>query len=72
MIILGPEMLISGGFRSLLGFPNFLARLCGIGVDEIHVLLSWGVGFRDAFTQIGYIREQLLDSVPLIGVTATL
>lgn len=72
MIILGPEMLISGGFRLLLGFPDFLARLCGIGVDEIHVLLSWGVGFRDAFTRIGYIREQLLDSVPLIGVTATL
>ncbi|KAF8905172.1 P-loop containing nucleoside triphosphate hydrolase protein, partial [Mucidula mucida] len=72
MIILGPEMLISGGFRLLLGFPDFLAWLCGIGVDEIHVLLSWGVGFRDAFTRIGYIREQLLDSVPLIGVTATL
>lgn len=44
----------------------------GFGVDEAHVLSSWGEDFRKAFHQIGFIKHRLPDGVTLIAVSATI
>ncbi|KAJ6556881.1 P-loop containing nucleoside triphosphate hydrolase protein [Mycena sp. CBHHK59/15] len=72
MIILGPEQLISKGFQDLLKHEPFFDRVCALGVDEIHLLLLWGLAFRKAFTQIGFMRAHFRSGIPMIGLTATL
>jgi superfamily II DNA helicase RecQ len=72
MLILGPEQLISKGFQDLLKFEPFYDRVCVLGVDEIHLLSLWGLAFRKAFTQIGFMRARFRAGIPIIGVTATL
>ncbi|KAF7369592.1 P-loop containing nucleoside triphosphate hydrolase protein [Mycena venus] len=72
MLILGPEQLISKGFRDLLAHEPFYERVCALGVDEIHLLVSWGLLFRKAFQQIGFMRARLRPGIPVIGLTATM
>ncbi|KAJ6559822.1 P-loop containing nucleoside triphosphate hydrolase protein, partial [Mycena capillaripes] len=72
MLILGPEQLISEGFRALLSFEAFYGRVCALGVDEIHLLVQWGLTFRKAFTQIGFMCSRFRPGIPIIGLTATL
>lgn len=72
MLILGPEQLISQGFRDLLAFEPFYNRVCALGVDEIHLLVYWGQTFRKAFLQIGFMRSRLRPGIPIIGLTASL
>lgn len=72
MLILGPEQLISEGFRGLLAFEPFFNRVCVLGVDEIHLLVQWGLSFRKAFAQIGFMRPRFRPGIPMIGLTATL
>ncbi|KAJ7846781.1 hypothetical protein B0H13DRAFT_1907626 [Mycena leptocephala] len=72
MLILGPEQLISKGFQDLLKFEPFYDRVYVLGVDEIHLLSLWGLAFRKAFTQIGFMRARFRAGIPIIGVTATL
>jgi superfamily II DNA helicase RecQ len=56
MLILSPEQLIKEEFRTLLAFQPFYDRVCALGVDEIHLLIYWGLAFRKSFLQIGYMR----------------
>ncbi|KAJ7769073.1 P-loop containing nucleoside triphosphate hydrolase protein [Mycena maculata] len=72
MLILGPEQLISKGFRDLLEHEPFYDRVCALGVDEIHLLVNWGLSFRKSFKQIGFMRARLRPGVPILGLTATL
>ncbi|KAJ7351208.1 P-loop containing nucleoside triphosphate hydrolase protein [Mycena albidolilacea] len=72
MLILGPEQLISRGFQDLLNYEPFYDRVCALGVDEIHLLAMWGLAFRKAFTQIGFMRARFRPGIPIIGLTATL
>ncbi|KAJ7178225.1 hypothetical protein C8R46DRAFT_671790 [Mycena filopes] len=72
MVILGPEQLISKGFRDLLTHEAFYHRVCALGVDEIHLLVHWGLTFRKAFLQIGFMRSRFRSGIPIIGLTATL
>ncbi|KAJ6591961.1 P-loop containing nucleoside triphosphate hydrolase protein [Mycena sp. CBHHK59/15] len=72
MLIHGPEQLISKGFRDLLVFEPFYDRVCALGVDEIHLLVYWGLTFRKPFAQIGHTRSQFRPGIPIIGLTATL
>ncbi|KAJ6625298.1 hypothetical protein B0H10DRAFT_2186220 [Mycena sp. CBHHK59/15] len=72
MLILGPEQLISKGFQDLLKFEPFYDRVCALGVDEIHLLSLWGLAFRKAFMQIGFMRARFRPGIPIIGLTATL
>ncbi|KAJ6576774.1 hypothetical protein B0H10DRAFT_1836638, partial [Mycena sp. CBHHK59/15] len=66
MLILGPEQLISKGFQDLLKHEPFFDRVCALGVDEIHLLMMWGLGFRKAFTQIGFMRARFRPGIPII------
>ncbi|KAJ7301700.1 P-loop containing nucleoside triphosphate hydrolase protein [Mycena albidolilacea] len=56
----------------LLAFEAFYDRVCALGVDEIHLLVSWGQSFRKAFQQIGFMRARLRPGIPIIGLTASL
>ncbi|PIL25360.1 hypothetical protein GSI_13250 [Ganoderma sinense ZZ0214-1] len=72
LILLSPELLSSPGFETLLQRPTFQARLCALGVDEVHLLNSWGTGFRKAFLQLGYMRARMRETVRLIGLSASI
>ncbi|KAL1944891.1 hypothetical protein VTO73DRAFT_2511 [Trametes versicolor] len=72
VILLGPEQLKSPGFRGLLETKGFSPRLVGLGVDEIHLLNSWGLEFRPVFRQIGDARVRVSEGTIVIATTATL
>ncbi|KAJ7702657.1 hypothetical protein B0H17DRAFT_922926, partial [Mycena rosella] len=72
MLILGPEQLVSKSFRDLLAHEPFYAWVCALGVDKIYLLVIWGLLFRKAFQQIGFMRACLHPGIPLIGLTAML
>ena len=72
MILLSPELLSSREFEALLQSPVFQARICALGIDEVHLLNSWGTGFRKAFLQLGYMRARMRDSVRLLGLSASI
>ncbi|KAJ7165314.1 P-loop containing nucleoside triphosphate hydrolase protein [Mycena filopes] len=59
MVILGPEQLISKGFRDFLAHEPFYNRVCALGVDKIHLL-------------IGFMCSRFRPGIPIIGLTATL
>ncbi|KAJ6622776.1 P-loop containing nucleoside triphosphate hydrolase protein, partial [Mycena sp. CBHHK59/15] len=63
MLILGPEQLISPGFRALLSIDSFYDRICVLGVDEIHLLVQWGLTFCKAF-----LRRLALHSATAVAV----
>ena len=50
----------------------FQSRLFAIGVDEVHLLCSWGLDFRPSYQQIGYVRKRFRDDVVMFGLSATL
>ncbi|EJD41426.1 hypothetical protein AURDEDRAFT_18860, partial [Auricularia subglabra TFB-10046 SS5] len=72
MILLSAEMLRSDRFQGLLDVSGFLKRLALLGVDELHLLLTWGKEFRKAFQQIGYLNSRLDSSTRIVAVTASL
>ncbi|KAJ7090972.1 hypothetical protein C8R43DRAFT_1092496 [Mycena crocata] len=72
MLILGPEQLVSEGLRELLGIEPFYNRVCALGVDEIHLLVHWGLSFRKDFLQIGFMRSRFCLGIPIIGLTTML
>lgn len=74
VILLSPEQLISTSCEGLVRSKYFLARICFLGVDEVHLINSWGEGFRKSFTQIGFVRARISSShtVTVIAATATL
>ena len=72
MILLSPEQLKSKSCERLLNDKEFGKRLCMVGVDEAHLINSWGSNFRKDFRQIGWTRLRLLNRVPTLAVTATL
>ncbi|OSC96921.1 P-loop containing nucleoside triphosphate hydrolase protein, partial [Trametes coccinea BRFM310] len=72
VLLLSPEQLASPGFEHLLRYRSFYMRICGLGVDEIHLLYSWGLLFRKSFRHMGYVRPRLPTHARFIGTTATL
>ena len=70
MILLSPEQLSTQGFESLIQHRPFQSRFRSFGVDEIHLLNSWGLAFRQAFRQLGHARARLPSHV-FIGTSAT-
>ncbi|KAI9066784.1 P-loop containing nucleoside triphosphate hydrolase protein, partial [Trametes sanguinea] len=72
MILLSPEQLTSPRFDSLLLHPDFEARVCAIGVDEVHLLYTWGQGFRKSLRQLGHVRARFPPRTRLVATTASL
>ncbi|EJD34264.1 P-loop containing nucleoside triphosphate hydrolase protein [Auricularia subglabra TFB-10046 SS5] len=71
LVILSPEILTSARFYALLDGP-FGRRVALLCLDEIHLLLTWGVAFRKAFRQIGLLRPRIAGHVQIIALTASL
>jgi len=76
IILLSPEELVSRECFQLFNNVAFRARLCVLGIDELHILYWWGKSFRPAFQQVGVIRARLPlrdgRAIPVIGISATL
>ena len=68
VLCLSPEQLISKGFADLLVHKPFADRFCSLGVDEIHLLYSWGQSIRVSLQQIGYVRAHCPDHVVMCAV----
>ncbi|EPQ59180.1 hypothetical protein GLOTRDRAFT_34856, partial [Gloeophyllum trabeum ATCC 11539] len=72
MLMLSPEQLVAKGFKNLLSHEPFWRRIVAMGVDEAHLLLQWGKGFRKAFLEIGFMRARLPSRAVVMAVTATM
>ncbi|KAI0742857.1 P-loop containing nucleoside triphosphate hydrolase protein [Daedaleopsis nitida] len=72
VLILAPEQLTSKGFENLAKNTVYRERVAAIGVDEAHLLNSWGLSFRKAFNEIGGTRMRFQPTPILIALTATL
>ncbi len=70
--MLSPEQLVSPRFEALLKDKTYQARVVALGVDEAHLLNTWGQSFRRDFEQIGLMRTHFDNRPLLIGLTATL
>ena len=70
--LLSPEQLISPAFENLLQDQKFFKRIFAMCVDEVHLMYSWGAGFRKSFNQIGHMRSRLPHNARLLALTATL
>jgi len=72
ILFMAPEQLISKDFNDLIKEDGpFAARVCAIAVDEVHLLNTWGKGWRKAFQQIGWVCARF-SNVVLIAMTATM
>ncbi|KZV80958.1 hypothetical protein EXIGLDRAFT_568748, partial [Exidia glandulosa HHB12029] len=72
LIGLAPEYLRTPSFQALLSTRGFLARLVLLGADEIHLLLTWGLSFRQAFRQIGFLNARLHVLTRIVALTASI
>ena len=70
--LLSPEQLVSPAFEELLQDQKFFKRIFAMCVDEVHLMYSWGSGFRKSFNQIGHMRSRLPQHAHLLAFTATL
>ncbi|KIO32933.1 hypothetical protein M407DRAFT_66027, partial [Tulasnella calospora MUT 4182] len=73
IILLGPEQLLSRRFDlEVLRSREFRARLCLTGIDEVHFVDYWGAGFREAYSQLGYLHARIPSHVPIVCASATI
>ncbi|KAI0353617.1 hypothetical protein OH77DRAFT_1553273 [Trametes cingulata] len=72
VVLLSPEQLTSPRFESLLQHPVFRGRVCAMGIDEVHLLYSWGQNFRKSYQQLGHARARFPPRTRIIGTTASL
>ncbi|TFK77660.1 hypothetical protein K466DRAFT_461862, partial [Polyporus arcularius HHB13444] len=72
MLLLSPELLTSSGFEGLLQNNAFQTRVCALGIDEVHLLNSWGAGFRKPFQQLGYFRARMRSGLALAAASASI
>ena len=72
VLLLSPEQLISKRLEKLVNDSGFRKRVCLLGVDELHLLDTWGHDFRKAYLQIEFMRARFESSLVMIAMTATL
>ncbi|KAF6746698.1 P-loop containing nucleoside triphosphate hydrolase protein, partial [Ephemerocybe angulata] len=78
MILISPEELLNPACRDLFDSKEFKARICRLGIDEVHLIYSWGTrtSFRSSFIELGHIRSRLPSFdrrfIPIIATSATI
>ncbi|KAH6899124.1 P-loop containing nucleoside triphosphate hydrolase protein, partial [Coprinopsis sp. MPI-PUGE-AT-0042] len=76
IILISPEELLSPSFRHLIENKAFSRRTWRFGVDEVHLIYTWGQSFRESFLQMGNVRARLESTdrghIPLIAASATI
>lgn len=69
---MSPERLTSPEIDQILRDKVFRANVIMLGLDEVHVIIPWGLDFRPAFHQIALIHKRLPSNVPIVAVSASL
>ncbi|KAI9063586.1 hypothetical protein FKP32DRAFT_1571683, partial [Trametes sanguinea] len=72
VLLLSPEQLSSANFAALLKNKEYQSRVVVLGVDEIHLLNTWGKTFRREFLEIGSVRMRFDHRPQIIALSATL
>ncbi|CDO73525.1 hypothetical protein BN946_scf185013.g160 [Trametes cinnabarina] len=72
VLLLSPEQLTSANFAALLRNKEYQSRVVVLGVDEIHLLNTWGKTFRRDFLEIGSVRMRFEHRPQIIALSATL
>lgn len=72
VLLVTPEMLTSKGFEHLIQKKQFEERTFALIIDEVHLMNSWGVGFRPPFLEVGNMRARLPSRTVLLALTATM
>jgi superfamily II DNA or RNA helicase len=71
-ILVSPEIACSQRFReSVLSDSKLRSRIKAVMVDEVHLVVDWGLTFRESYTHLKYLRN-VLGHKPWFGCTATL
>ena len=70
VILTNMEQLSSQGFVKLTDDKIFAKHLCVLGVDEVHLLSTWGISLHPSLQQIGHLHV-CLPPVPVIALTGT-
>lgn len=71
-ILVSPEIACSQHFRqSVLSDSRFRNRIKAVMIDEVHLVVDWGLTFRESYTHLRYLRN-VLGHKPWFGCTATL
>ena len=72
MIFLAPEQLVSKEFGTLVKDDGMLMLCtCIRVVDKVHLLNTWGMAFRKAYQQTGWVCARLQNPV-LLALSATM
>ncbi|KAJ7290665.1 P-loop containing nucleoside triphosphate hydrolase protein [Mycena rebaudengoi] len=73
IVIVDPEHLIDKEWEKITDSPLFRENIAFLSVDEVHLIVSWGLEFRPAFRHIGeFARGRLPSTISVFGLTATL
>lgn len=73
VVCVDPEHLRDKEWREITESPTFRSNVLFACVDEVHLINSWGLSFRPAFTLIGtFLRGRFPSSISIMGLTATL
>jgi superfamily II DNA helicase RecQ len=71
-VFISPEIVTSAPFNTdVLRNPTFRQRLAVICIDELHLIEEWK-SFRPQYSCLGALRGLIPESVPWLGVSATL
>lgn len=71
-ILVSPEIACSQRFReSVLSDSKLRSRIKAVMVDEVHLVVDWGLTFRESYTHLRYLRN-VIGYKPWFGCTATL
>ena len=67
-----PELILSKRFvKNVLWNPEMIPRILSIVVDEAHVILHWGSGFRKKYGLLGILCALVPKGTPFVTMSAT-
>ncbi|PPQ87651.1 hypothetical protein CVT25_011489 [Psilocybe cyanescens] len=73
VICVDPEHLRDKEWKDITESPTFRSNVLFACVDEVHLINTWGLSFREAFTLIGiFLRGRFPASISISALSATL
>jgi superfamily II DNA helicase RecQ len=72
-VLLSPEIALSERFKTkVLYDQTFRDNLVLVAIDELHVVSEWGQHWRNTYSRLAMLRDQIDKPVPWLGCSATL
>ena len=72
VIGMGPEMLQSAPVARLFRNKHFVQKLGFVFIDEVHLVLQWGLSFRKDYLKLCELHACLLTQVTFLAMSASL